>query len=204
MTAPVLEFNHETHTYSIEGKKLPSVTQIIGHVIPRQFSPGEWYMSRGSALHAAIHLVTKGVLDPDSIDPRIAPRLRAVEKFMLESGYSILASELPMFSAVLGYAGTADAICQDGLGRTILVDWKSSLSPEVSIQMGGYLALLNRHYEYGRIQRACAVELRDNGSYSAKHYDRAACMKAEQLFLSTLTVYGFMKQHKIKGANETA
>jgi hypothetical protein len=48
-----LEFDAATHTYTLGGVRLPSVTAIIGHVLPYDFGPGVWHMDRGTKTHLA-------------------------------------------------------------------------------------------------------------------------------------------------------
>ena len=80
-----LQFDSEKHLYTIDGAPVPSVTQMINAVYPRNYSCGNWYLERGSAMHYAIHFLVQGKLRWESVDHRILGRIRAFEKFMLEN-----------------------------------------------------------------------------------------------------------------------
>ena len=56
-----LIFEPIAHTYTLAGKIMPSVTQIINAVIPRTFDPDPWYMQRGTMVHRAVALVAKSM-----------------------------------------------------------------------------------------------------------------------------------------------
>lgn len=196
----ICKFDADLHEYTIDGRKVPSVTQVINAVIPRSFHPGEWYMQRGRALHHAIHLQSESRLDWSSVDDRIKARLNALQSFLREAGVSIKRSEIQLASQKLLYAGTIDAqaIADDGL---FLADWKSSVSPEVELQLGGYSLLWGESLG-PKPHKALALELREDGSYSCKWLSKPALRRSENLFKAALSIYGFMQHNKIKGANE--
>jgi hypothetical protein len=52
-------FNEATHTYKINGRSVPSVTQVLGDLLPC-YRAGEWYKARGRAVHAAAELERQG------------------------------------------------------------------------------------------------------------------------------------------------
>lgn len=195
--AETLQFNEAEHAYYLDGRRLPSVTQIIGGVIPRNFYASEWHLNRGVMLHEAIHLHLQGVLDPDSVDPIIQPRLDAATKFIEECNVTVTECEKRVASAGLGFAGTVDCIAQ--IGKDVcLVDWKSTLEPQADLQLGGYALLLKDH----NITKAVAVELRDNGSYSCRWLKQGQLKLASQTFLALLTIYGWMTANNIQGRNQ--
>ena len=194
--AATLQFDEAEHAYYLNGRRLPSVTQIIGGVIPREFHASEWHLNRGSMLHEAIHLHLQGVLDPESVDPLIQPRLDAATKFIKECNVTVIECEKRVASAWLGYAGTADCIAQ--IGKDVcLVDWKSTIEPQADLQLGGYALLLKDH----KINKAVAVELRDNGSYSCRWLNQKQLKLASQTFLAVLTISCWMTANNIKGRN---
>ena len=73
----VVEFDAETHTYTRNGVKLPSVTQVLKAVLPSPYAIGEWYLTRGTATHYACELIDQGKLDWASVDEEILPRVKA-------------------------------------------------------------------------------------------------------------------------------
>ena len=184
-------FDAASHTYTLDGGvKVPSVTQIIGAVLPRTWDCDPWYMQRGTMLHKAVALMLHGELDWNSVDERIVLRVHAAEKFLSEyevHRLGVLRIEERMCSSCGQFAGTPDLVA----GEKTIVDWKSVVEPEAEIQLGGY-AILAGITE----GRAFAVETRDDGTYAATKYD---IRRARQLFLNVLTVYQFMaKNGRIK------
>ena len=93
-------FNDATHEYRIGGRFVPSVTQVLGDLLPC-FQAGEWYLERGRAVHACAAMIAKGIaFDHDEqIDGQVmahgcaqAPRhddhekrIRTVESTMAEN-----------------------------------------------------------------------------------------------------------------------
>jgi hypothetical protein len=188
--SPKFTFDPETHIYRLGDRVLPSVTDIIGAVIPRGYECAAWYLDRGKALHAAIHLQAKGKLDWSSVDDRIMGRLKAYRKFMLESGWTLIASETPMYSERLGFAGCRDALMLDKAKVEVLTDFKSSIEPQVIPQIGAYNIL-------SPARVGLALHLREDGTYRAKWFTSSEMRVAGQVFLNALSLYGWMKQNGV-------
>ncbi len=193
---PQLLFDAESHRYSIDGRVLPSVTQVIGAIIPRNYSCASWYMDRGSAIHKAIHLMIQGKLDWSSVDERILGRIRAFELFIKDSGCVVKESELPLASSRYSFAGTLDLILEDKRREwEFLADIKSSLECQISIQLGAYQMLLEEHER--ETKTALGLELREDGSYRCLWFTQSEMRRAKQMFLNCLSVYGWMKQNGV-------
>lgn len=197
-----VEFDADTHTYQQNGRRLPSVTQIIGAVIPRQHNPGEWYLQRGSAVHRAIELLASDCLDWETVDPRIKPRLDALLKFQLECRARIVESELRLASRRYGFAGTIDALVEHNSApqELALTDFKNGIEAQIELQLGAYWLLLQENKPTLQIKRGLGLHLKETGAYSCRWFDRKAMVRAGQTFLSALTVFNWMKSNNVKGA----
>lgn len=194
----MLIFDAEKHEYRIDGKLVPSVTQVIGSVCPG-WQADPWYLQRGKALHGACHLYDMGTLDWASVDPAIIGRVRAWERFRREWPATVWHSEAPMQSAVSRFAGTPDRIFR-AKEQLALVDIKSTAEPQVIVQLGGYSVLARQDYGLG-IDLAVAVELHDDGTYRTypdPWLSGSALRRAEQQFLAFLSVHNFLKAHNLK------
>ena len=104
-------FEKECHVYTVAGKILPSITQILsaeGFIDTSHYD--EWSRDRGSMVHLACHYDITGELDEDSLDDEIRPYLAAFRKFMAESGFKVDKSEVPAANLTYGYAGTPDLV----------------------------------------------------------------------------------------------
>lgn len=185
-----LTFDADTHTYTIDGVVLPSVTQVLGDVF---YTPGaEWFTDearlRGSYVHAAIALDHEGALDEDTVDYRLFPYIEAWRAFKRESDFRPMAWEQAVCDPARGYAGTYDVIGQLGdnpLFPPVLVDFKTGTPAEwIRLQTAAY-ARVAKGDRFPTLRRG-GLWLRADGTYRfTMHTDRAD----ERLFLSALEVF---------------
>lgn len=191
--AAQLEFQEADHTYRLNGRVLPSVTQIIRAVLPG-WEASEWYLQRGRALHVGCELLARNRLHWPSVHPEIEPRLRALEKFLKESGAVVLGTEVKGACEKFQFAGKRDGDLLH-LGERVTVDWKSTICPQVIVQLGGYWWTCP---EDEKPTKAVAVELRDDATYRCEWIGKHELRRAAQMFLNCLSVYGFMQAHNLK------
>lgn len=109
----VLLFNEDTHTYTLDGKELPSVTQALQHITAHNFAHVDpAVLARaselGTATHKMIELDCKGDLDEDDLPEPLQTPFKAWRSFLETSGFVVLASELRVLSMRYLYAGTLD------------------------------------------------------------------------------------------------
>ena len=180
-----LSFDADHHVYSIGGRHVPSVTQIIGAVIPRQWNPDSWYMERGTMIHKAAVLMLRKELDESTLDPRISGQVsaaaRAVRDLSIDPYFCVL--EKPRANSTYGFAGTPDLFLPHGL----ILDWKSSVEPTAEMQLGAYSILCEEPKA-----RLLACELHEDGTYQLSEYKAP---RARNLFLNIFTVYQWMKKN---------
>lgn len=190
---PEFDFDAATHTYWLDGRRLPSVTQMIQALLPMP-PVDDYYLQRGSATHHGCHLFDQGRLDWSTVDPEIEPRIRAWEKFRREFPCTIKANEERFAHPRLSYAGTIDRMLDaDDL---IVCDLKNSVSPHVELQLAFYSMLwLENRKE--KVQSAVAVELLEDGNYRCHWLDRFELKRAEQEATALLTVYNFASRNKL-------
>lgn len=199
------DFDEAAHVYKLDGRKLPSVTQIIEGVMPRSFQPSAWYLSRGGAVHRAVQLAATGELDIESwhrdltiaLDEHtagvIVNKTNAASKFLRETGYQIAETEIRLASRVHQYAGSLDAITVPKDDGPALIDWKSSIEPRVELQLGGYAVLAG----FDRGMYGIAVELRDDGNYRMHLYEPGEMRRFSQEFLAVRSAYGSMEKRNL-------
>lgn len=191
-----LTFDEATHTYRLDGRVVPSVTQVIGSVLPG-WQADEWYLQRGRALHHACALLDRGVLNWDSVAPEIIGRVRAWQRFVADSRAIIMGIETPHADSVYRFAGTIDRILfVDGVELPVICDLKSTIEPQVRVQLGGYSVLSGVGGK--RPRRAVAVELHDDATYKTLWLNDHEMRRAEQTFLAALTVHNFKTMHGIR------
>lgn len=175
LTEPVLQFDSMTHTYTVAGEELISVTQAlkVAGVIDYSQIPQDVLIEasrRGTMVHRAIHYWLDGDLDPATVEPAHQGYVEAAKRFIEDTRFEPMHVERRDWHRVHRYAGTFDL---DGLlfGRDLAtVDWKTGIIlPGHAAQLAGY----NNFRQYPRTVRRIAVQLRADGNYRAHEYPSA-------------------------------
>lgn len=125
----MIEFDEASHTYTLGGVVMPSVTQVLAPLsdfskVPRHVL--ERARQRGTAVHRACELYLLGDLDETSLDEEIAPYYYQFRRFLRESGFRPAKSELRVWSGRYGYAGTLDLAGELGK-KQVLIDLKTPI-----------------------------------------------------------------------------
>ena len=187
-----LQFDAVTHTYTLGGRKLPSVTQACSVLNPDAFArvpPAVLARKRmiGVALHAAIALDVAGELDEDTIAPEVAPYFAAWRRSTQIALLKVIECEVPRASERYGYAGTPDLVAlSERTGSHWLLDVKSVavLSPVTAIQTAAYLELVKDAYPKGMGRGA--LHLKPDGTFEIRQYHGCGDF---QTFLAALQVH---------------
>lgn len=190
-----LIFDEESHVYRLDGEVLPSVTGIIGKILPYDFNASEWHMQRGTATHRACELLDNASMDWLTVDPEILPRVQAWESFRRDMPMELVAVEERLAHSGLRYAGTLDRIFRRN-GKLICADIKNSVSAQVKLQLAFY-SLLWTHNKKQTIDSAVAVELTEDGNYKCHWMTARELRMAERQALAVLTVYNFAKANNL-------
>jgi hypothetical protein len=186
-----LNFDDVTHTYTLDGRKVPSVTQAMADV---GIIDTEWYKPehalRGKHVHEAAQYFDEDDLDPTSILPHIVPYLDAWIQFRKDTGFKPHLIEQRVWRSC-GYAGTLDRTgwLND---RYILLDLKSGGLPNwTGLQTSGYEhalveRILAKEIEAPIPQARFAVQVKKDGKYNLKEYTD---WQDKDNFLAALRVY---------------
>jgi hypothetical protein len=186
-----LEFNAIQHEYRLDGRLVPSATQILQAqgLVRLNGVPAfvlERARARGSAVHRLIHFENECDLDERSIDPQYAGYLIAWRRCVAERQLKALLCEHRVASARFLVAGTFDLLAESG-GYGWLFDFCTGNLEKLAkhLQTGGYLGMafesakagderlrevLDRHRHW----RRAAVRLRADGSFRVIEYDDPA------------------------------
>ena len=113
IVADGLQFDDAEHRYTFNGRKLPSVTEILYPVTAHEYrAVDRETMERsallGKAAHKLIELDIAGTLDEDALDDSLRPYLAQWRQFCAQSGFEVVESECQVHSVKYGYAGTLD------------------------------------------------------------------------------------------------
>lgn len=182
------EFDEATHTYRIDGRAVPSVTQVLRDLLPA-WRASEWHLQRGRAVHACCAMIARG--REFRHDPQIDGQVKAARLWFAHTKPIVRAVECRGAATRYQFAGTADMVAEIQ-GKLAIVDWKATLTPAVPYQLGAY-ALLYREvmgsvaprYGYG-------VELHEDGTYRmSERYDLRVY---GQRFLALLTAFNVRRE----------
>lgn len=127
----------------------------------------EWYLQRGTAIHKATALYDNDMLDPATVDPRIAGFIEGYKRFRQEIGGSILLCEHPVESVRYGYRGTLDRVFGPSRSwrKRVLLDVKTNQADIYTrLQTSGYRMALGWKCQRG------AVALKEDGTYRLDLY----------------------------------
>ena len=182
------EFNPDTHTYKIDGREVPSVTQIIAETIGISWAADEWYLNRGKVVHKYAALIAQGKsFEPP--DERIAGRVAAIQGWYAEHKPDNSIVESQVFSLRYRFAGTFDLAAYIA-DAPYLIDWKSSGDIErTRLQLAGYAIAWG---DKSPRLRGFEVILRDDGTY--KMSEPLELISARREFLALRAVYGIKER----------
>lgn len=190
----MLAFDPQSHTYTLHGAKVPSVTQVIDEQLNDwsgvPLEALETARIFGGHVHEACHLLVRGELDWSSLDPALVPYIEAAQRFLEESGLTVLNAELPLASSKLKFAGTLDI---RGMWRNsvAILDWKSTAAMPRSVgpQTAAYEHLYAEHFGGRPCKRYC-VQL--NPALPNGYKVHALTNSADwHIFLSALNCWRF-------------
>lgn len=179
-----MKFDPITHTYTENGRRLLSVTEILrrGGLAPLPpVADLEWYADRGTKIHRCCELLDRNELDWSSVDPRIEGYVQAWAAFRDETGFRPKAIEKPIQHKDLGYAGTPD---RTGFLNRIpaVLDIKTGAIPDwTRYQLAAYASALGG--DWWRI----AVRISGDGKFSMKPYPRTMFRQDLGPFLEALS-----------------
>ncbi|MDB5975199.1 MAG: hypothetical protein JWR07_1959 [Nevskia sp.] len=190
-----LTFDELSHTYTFEGRTVPSVTQLLAPLSNLQMvDPAVLRAAAdfGTAVHKACELDDLGELDEESLDPALGPYLSAWRKFSAEHAVKWTLIEGRMHNQAMGYAGTVDRYGAVR-GDDAVVDLKSSaiLYPTVGPQLAAYAKAIPGTT---LLTKRIGVLLKPDGNYQAKTY---ASPMDWAVFASLITLRTFCSTHAI-------
>ena len=188
-----LKFDHKTHSYTLGGKCVPSVSAILRGAGLVDFSGiDRTVLARastfGTAVHRACELDDKKDLDESVLSEHLVPYLLAWRNFMEQTGFKVLESETPVGSKKWGYAGTPDRVGTIK-GQLTIVDLKTNavMRPECALQIAGY-KIAYEEMRGEKVKKRIAVHLKPDGKYALHCY---ADQMDETVFMSAVNIYKF-------------
>jgi len=182
-----LAFDEATHTYSLDGKVVPSVTQILN--IANDFGfVNKDVLDRASKFGTAVHKMTELYdacdLNEATLDIALLPYLDAWKMFLSNTNFRVISSEARVYSKH-GYAGTFDRLGYLD-GRLTLLDIKTSttVARSTSLQLAAYEQAYKEMHDM-QIEQLISVQLKPC-AYTIRHHDDRTDFLT---FLNFLNVY---------------
>ena len=167
------EFDAATHTYTIDGVTVPSVTEICSVLTSGKYSGGQGVIAaaraRGTAVHELCEAYDYGTLEEVPIE--LAGYVKAWADFCRDYRPEWLYIEHPMYSKELQMAGTCDRI---GVidGKMCVVDVKTTANMgrasklALACQLFAYEVLYYRQHDERTDGDSFGVQLKRAGSYA--------------------------------------
>jgi hypothetical protein len=182
----MLTFDESAHHYFWDGKRVPSVTQILDPFSDFSMIRPEVLEHKrliGTAVHKAIELDVADELDGDSIDPVWGGYFNGWLKFKAESGFVMEASEQQVFHKTLHYAGTLDLLGGLPKAGDILIDTKTCamLPKSAGPQTAAYRDAIKQPK-----RKRFALQLGPDGTYKLAPL---AALNDMAIFQAALTLY---------------
>ena len=146
MNPEELHFDEASHTYTLRGQRLPSVTEVIREVlVPTEYAGIPAHVldhaaQRGRAVERMIELDLAGELDADTLHPELVPYWRAWQAFPGRQAWQddpAWMSQGLVYSGTRHYAGTYDLLIPSARA---LVDIKATaqVPRTVGVQTAAY------------------------------------------------------------------
>ena len=187
-----LEFDFMTHTYWLDGRIVPSVTQVIKSVGMSDYSkiPADILQAKaelGQIVHEATEYDDADDLDEESLCLDAIRYIEAWRKFKQDFKPVLKLAEQRLGSVKHGFAGTIDRLLAIH-GLDYLLDLKASMAePWHKVQLAGYLLLLK---ENGiRPAKCLNVYLQPDGNYKTAEKKPTNLKVDEAAFLHALNVH---------------
>ncbi len=197
-----LEFDAAAHQYTLNGRRIPSVTQILGQVVDFSMVPPDILERKcaiGQALHNAIALEIENDLDHDSIDAAVLPYFEAWRKFVADIGRGLVvhAAEMPIASATYQYGVTPD-IWGSINGERAVIELKSTatIHPSTALQTAAQVqAITEGGYWIAKgTPRRFALQLQPSGKYRLQEFTAKGDFG---VFIALRSVYGWRASHNL-------
>lgn len=194
-----LKFDAESHTYWIDGVRVPSVTKVLKVLTGDQFAavPKDVLanaVALGTAVHRAIELDINKELDEASLHETVRPYLDMWRDWCAVTGFEPELSEQQVYSKRLLFAGTIDVVGRFKNGEQAIIDIKRcALMPKsVGPQTAGYAVAFSECFGCEKPFRF-ALQFPKN----AKHprLEQFQGFNDERSFLAALTVYQWKERN---------
>lgn len=196
----MIQFDESNHTYTLNGERVPSVTQILHRFSEEiyRFVDSD-LMERaarlGTAVHEMIRLDCAGVLDEAGLHEKLQPYFKQWREFLAQSGFEPTLSEQFVWSEKYRFAGQLDLFGTLN-GKPALIDAKRCASVPFTAgpQTAGYeLALAECNPQTDEPVQRFALQLVPNERWKLLPMDGT---DDRRVFMSALTIHNYLETQK--------
>ena len=186
------DFDEEHHRYTLNGQRIPSVTQIMrpltnlvyGKIDPVVLKQAADF---GTAVHACTEFLDRGELDESSVEEEWQPFLNAYVSWKESVKPKILNIEERL--ACFTFAGTIDRVVViDGELWIIDIKTTTEIHKHVGVQLAAYAALAEK--AFGGFYRRAALQLKEDGSFKVQEF---RSVKDERCFNSLIFLHHWLE-----------
>lgn len=196
--APEFGFDEALHLYTLGGRVIPGVTEILKDAGILKFGArgseleNNAAMSRGKAVHAACHYMDEDALDWSSVSDECVPYVMAYEKFRTDTGFVPTRIEERMVHETLVFAGTIDreGTWNQSKNRIVLEIKTGVKASWWGLQLSGYDILLP---PITKPRNRMAVQLKDNGTYALHPFTDP---NDRNMFMSLVALYWWKRNNQ--------
>ena len=172
-------FDESTHTYTLDGKVLPSVTEIVGMIdfgSLRKLNPAvlEHAALRGTLVHEYCEAIDNGYApDELEVETELSGYVKAYLDFLRDYGPKWELVEQPMHEADR-YAGTVDRYGTID-GKPCVVDIKTTESADKhtrlkwAVQLAGYDRMIFSSMDAKQVSEWLILQLKKDGTYMLRN-----------------------------------
>lgn len=195
----MIEFDEKKHQYKVDGKVVPSVTEILEHITAVGYgkvNPSilEEAKERGTAVHELTEAIDLG-FPPEYIDPAVEGYAVAYLKFLEDYDVEWDYIEHRFYEPKMGFCGTIDRVGKID-GKDCVLDIKTTSSPSadqkiaVCLQTAAYsLGIVD---EYSPYVNRYALYLQKDGTYElfdCKEYELDRDFSGYSLFFDLCNLH---------------
>ncbi len=193
----MLEFVEDGHAYSWDGKRVPSVTQVLAPLTDYSRIPAgklETARQKGKAVHKMVELYCQDDLDVAALPGWLRPVLAQWIKFVAESGFKTIASERRVYHPTYHYAGCLDLFGKMNAGSAFIDIKRSFLAGGViGLQLAGYKDAYCAEHPEAKQAKRYALKLTETGPYRLEPYTKETDLMD---FLTCLNFKRLQEKHQ--------
>lgn len=165
-----LQFEPAGHVYTWQGRRVPSVTQILKPFYTFLDRAKEEHVERkrqiGVAVDYAIQLDIAGTLDPLSLHPSCDPYFTAWRRFRREVPFRVHACQRQLYHPLWQIAGTPDIEGElRAEGAVVDVKCVATYCAVWELQTAAYRELINQNAPAAEVKRRFSLRLLASGEY---------------------------------------